>query len=107
MTLSSGNVVQGSFTIGGNSNLVSSAAASINGPVNVLYPPGAEGNGNGNPVELAFAGATNASYSVWASTNFFAWQWLGPATQGSPGQFEYYDTTFTNYPYRFYRISSP
>ncbi len=51
-TLNNGDVVQGSFTVGGSSNLVSSGAAAINGPVSVIYPPPSQGNSN--PVEAGF-----------------------------------------------------
>lgn len=105
MTLSSGNVLQGSFSVGSNSNLVSGAAGSLNGPISVLYPSG--GGSNANQIELNFTGYTNTSYSVWASTNLVNWQWEGPATQANPGQYEFFDQSSTNFPYRFYRITAP
>jgi autotransporter-associated beta strand protein len=105
LTLSSGNLIQGSFTVGSNSNLVSTAAGSLNGPINVLYP--AVNDFNGNQVELSFGGSTNASYSVWASTNLVNWQWQGTAIQADPGQYQFIDPSFTNSPYRFYRLSAP
>jgi beta-galactosidase len=105
MTLSSGNVVQGSFTVGSNSNLVSAAAGSLNGPINVLVSP--TGAFNGNQVELNFNADANTGYSVWSSTNLVAWQWDGTASQASPGQYEFFDQLTTNSPCRFYRITSP
>jgi hypothetical protein len=105
MTLNSGNVLQGSFSVGSNSNMVSSAAGSLNGPINVLFPAGS--GSNVNQIELNFSGNTNIGYSVWASTNLMNWQWEGTATQANPGQYEFFDQSVTNYPYRFYRITAP
>ncbi|HEV2454628.1 MAG TPA: glycoside hydrolase family 2 TIM barrel-domain containing protein, partial [Verrucomicrobiae bacterium] len=105
LTLSSGNVLQGSFTVGSNSNLVSAAAGSLNGPINVAVSPG--GGLNGNQLELNFSANANAGYSIWASTNLAAWVWDGAATQSGPGQFEFFDQLATNSPCRFYRITSP
>jgi autotransporter-associated beta strand protein len=105
MTLSSGSTVQGSFTVGSNSNLVSAAAGSLNGPINVLVSP--TGAFNGNQVELNFNANVNTSYSVWSSTNLVTWQWNGTASQASPGQYEFFDQLTTNSPCRFYRITSP
>jgi autotransporter-associated beta strand protein len=105
MTLSSGNVLQGSFSVGSNSNLVSAAAGSLNGPINVIVPAG--GGVNGNQIELNFSGYTNTSYSVWSSTNLVSWQWEGTATQGGPGQYQFLDLSETNFPCCFYRITAP
>jgi beta-galactosidase len=105
MTLGSGNVLQGSFTVGSNSNLVSSAAGSLNGPINVQVSP--TGDLNGNQVELNFNANANTGYSVWSSTNLVTWQWDGTATQGGAGQYEFFDQLATNSPVRFYRITSP
>ena len=105
MTLSSGNVLQGSFTVGSNSNLASTAAGSLNGPINVLTS--ASGALNGNQVELNFGGNANTGYSIWSSTNLVNWQWDGTATQAGLGQYEFFDQLATNSPCRFYRITSP
>ncbi|HEV2327516.1 MAG TPA: glycoside hydrolase family 2 TIM barrel-domain containing protein [Verrucomicrobiae bacterium] len=105
MTLSSGNVLQDSFTVGSNSNLVSAAAGSLNGPINVLVSP--TGGLNGHQVELNFNANASSGYSVWASTNLVTWQWDGTATQGGSGQYEFFDQLATNSPCRFYRITSP
>jgi hypothetical protein len=104
MTLSSGNVVQGSFSVGSNSNLVVNGTGSLTNAVQIFATTGGMGE---NPVELDFSGDTNASYSVWASTNFVNWVWEGTATETSPGQFQFFDPSATNLPYRFYRISTP
>lgn len=105
LTLSSGNMLQGSFTVGSNSNLVNSAAGSLNGPINVLFSPG--GGSNGNQVELTFNANANTGYSIWSSTNLVTWQWDGTAAQAGPGQYQFFDQLATNSPTRFYRITSP
>ena len=105
MTLSSGNVLQGSFTVGSNSNLVSAATGSLNGPINVSAS--ANGTLSGNQAELNFSGNANTGYSIWSSTNLVNWQWAGAATQASPGQYEFFDQFATNSPCRFYKITSP
>jgi hypothetical protein len=58
-----------------------------------------------------FAGNPNASYSVLATTNLTTplidWTVLGAATLISNDLFQYIDAHTTNYPQRFYRLSSP
>jgi hypothetical protein len=44
---------------------------------------------------------------VYASTDLKAWTWLGSASQPTPGQFLFNDSSSTNHPWRFYRIRSP
>ncbi|MGH7942867.1 MAG: hypothetical protein ACREFR_17550, partial [Limisphaerales bacterium] len=105
MTLSTGDVLQGSFTVGSNSNLVAAAAGSLDGPVNVLVSP--NGALEGNQVELNFSANANTGYSIWSSTNLVNWQWVGTAAQPGPGQYEFFDQLATNSPCRFYRITSP
>ncbi|MGH8025075.1 MAG: hypothetical protein ACRED1_15910, partial [Limisphaerales bacterium] len=105
MKLKSGAVLQGSFTVGSNSNLVSAAAGSLGGPMNVLVSP--NGNLDGNQVELSFSADANTGYSVWSSTNLVTWQWDGTASQSDPGQYDFFDQLATNSPCRFYRITSP
>ncbi len=56
---------------------------------------------------LNFSGLSNVAYSVWASTNLVNWSSLGAASQPTPGQFIYNDTSTTSWPQRFYRIRSP
>ena len=56
---------------------------------------------------LHFTGVTNGSYRVWGSTNLSAWQDLGPATQGTPGRFEFLDPGASNCLQRFYRVRKP
>ncbi len=56
---------------------------------------------------LTFSGSPNASYSLWASTNLTDWTNIGPATEASPGNYQFLDATTTNYPSRLYRVSGP
>src|SRR5262249_31660463 len=78
--------------------------------VSIVPPPLVQSalvtSGQAPAVALTFSGLSNASYSAWQST-LGAWTYLGRATQSAPGQFLYTDTSFTNAPMRFYRISSP
>ncbi|HSY17434.1 MAG TPA: LamG-like jellyroll fold domain-containing protein [Candidatus Acidoferrales bacterium] len=67
----------------------------------------ASGNFGGGNFGLNFSGSSNATYSVWASTNLTSWDWVGPATEAAPGHYQYLDATTTNYPQRFYRASAP
>jgi hypothetical protein len=54
-----------------------------------------------------FHGVTNASYRIWASTNLTTWSVLGSAVQTLPGELGFTDTTSTNWPWRFYRVTVP
>ncbi|HEV2696152.1 MAG TPA: LamG-like jellyroll fold domain-containing protein [Verrucomicrobiae bacterium] len=63
-------------------------------------------SGGGN-FDLNFSGSSNATYSVWASTNLSAWNLIGSTIESVPGQYQYLDVNTTNYPQRFYRISAP
>ena len=63
--------------------------------------------GNAASFNLNFSGDSNATYSVWASTNLFYWQYLGPATEPQPGLYQFTDSAATNFPQRFYRFSAP
>src|SRR5579859_5349853 len=56
---------------------------------------------------LNFGGSSNATYSVWSSTNLTQWQFMGTSAELGPGQYEFLDTTATDWPARFYRISAP
>jgi len=69
-----------------------------------LWNPDTSGTGS---FDLNFSGSTNATYSVWATTNLFDWTDLGTATEAPPGQYQFMDTTVTNWPERFYRLSAP
>ncbi|HEU5071061.1 MAG TPA: hypothetical protein VFV96_11715 [Verrucomicrobiae bacterium] len=58
-------------------------------------------------VSLSFAGLSNATYRVWASTNLVDWTWIARPSQPLPGQFLYSDASVTNRPLRFFRVTSP
>jgi hypothetical protein len=107
MTLSSGNIVQGSFTVGSMASVGvadSNAVSSINGISEAV-----SGSGNGSPFGLTFNALSNGNFSVWSSTNLSSgqWKWEGPAAAETPGRYQFFDPGWTNAPYRFYRISSP
>jgi hypothetical protein len=55
---------------------------------------------------LELTGASNATYSLWASSNFFTWINIGTATETSPGLYQFVDT-MTNWLQKFYRASAP
>jgi hypothetical protein len=73
-----------------------------------------------NPIKLGdgsfqfgFSNPSGPAYRVLASTGVAAplntWSNLGPANETPPGsgQFQFTDHQATNYPQRFYRVSSP
>ncbi len=62
---------------------------------------------NNSTFELNFNGASNATYSLWTSTNLVNWSRLGAANEISPGLYQLFDTTASNSPQRFYRASAP
>jgi hypothetical protein len=66
--------------------------------------------GNGN-VQFAFTNLSGPSYRVLASTNVAAplntWTSLGAPTESPAGTFNFTDTQATNYPLRFYRVTTP
>jgi alpha-tubulin suppressor-like RCC1 family protein len=68
------------------------------------WNPGSAGTGS---FDLNFSGDSNATYTVWASTNLLNWVNLGAAIESPPGQYQFMDTTATNWPQRFYRLSAP
>lgn len=88
-------------------------SAPANVTVNIILPSApvldlpASGVTNNQAFRLAFTGATNVAYRVWASTNLVNWELLGPATTSAPGQFLFLDLTATNWPQRFYRATAP
>jgi hypothetical protein len=65
------------------------------------------GNAGAESFDLNFTGDSNATYSVWASTNLVNWVSLGTAVESQPGQYGFMDTTVTNWPQQFYRLSAP
>jgi hypothetical protein len=56
---------------------------------------------------LNFTGSSNASYSVWSSTNLFNWVNIGTAAEITPGAYDFVDTNTTNTPQQFFRLSTP
>jgi len=56
---------------------------------------------------LGFQGSSNATYSIWGSTNLQVWNWLGPTIETLPGYYQYTDTSASNWPARFYRVTAP
>jgi hypothetical protein len=56
---------------------------------------------------LNFSGSSNATYSVWSSTNLFNRVDRGTAVEAEPGLYQFIDTAVTNSPQQFYRISAP
>ena len=67
----------------------------------------ATGTNGSQSFTLGFGGSSNATYSVWSSTNLTQWQFLGTPAEFSPGQYELFDVTATNWPVRFYRAGAP
>jgi predicted nucleotidyltransferase len=55
-------------------------------------------------VLLAFTGTSGYTQTVFASTNLEDWTAIGPATQISPGQFQFTDPGATNFTQRFYKV---
>ncbi len=56
---------------------------------------------------LNFTGASNATYSVWGSTNLVDWENLGTAGEAAPATYQFTDFGSTNFPQRFYRATAP
>jgi hypothetical protein len=57
-------------------------------------------------LQFSFTNTTALNYNVYASTNLFDWTSLGPATQTSPGIFQFTDTAAINFQRRFYQLRS-
>jgi hypothetical protein len=104
LSLASGNTLAGSFNVGSVAAGVTSsnAVASITG-----VSPGFSASAGGHEFTLTFNGLASTSYSLWVSTNLMNWVWDGPATEGTPGHYQFIDPGSTNAPRGFYRISSP
>ncbi|HTV40340.1 MAG TPA: LamG-like jellyroll fold domain-containing protein [Candidatus Sulfotelmatobacter sp.] len=56
---------------------------------------------------LNFTGSSNATYSVWSSTNLFNWMYIGTANETAPGSYDFVETSAANSPQQFFRLSSP
>ncbi len=88
-------------------SLSASVTINIELPIAPAIDLAASGVATDGGFQLAFTGATNAAYRVWASTNLMNWDLLGPASAPAPGEFLFLDTTATNWPQRFYRATAP
>jgi len=64
-------------------------------------------NSSNENFTLNFSGSSNATYSVWSSTNLFNWMDIGTAVEAQPGLYQFIDSSATNSPQRFYRLSAP
>jgi Protein of unknown function (DUF2961) len=101
------------FNFTANNGLIGSVPAHVSLNINLpLAPQLTNGswmtntNGGGSFM-LNFGGSSNATYSVWSSTNLLQWEYLGTPVEGSPGQYEFFDPAASNQPERFYRIGAP
>jgi hypothetical protein len=74
---------------------------------NLIWNSSNENNSSNDNFTLNFSGSSNATYSVWSSTNLFNWTDLGPATEAQPGLYQFIDSSVTNSPQGFYRLSAP
>jgi hypothetical protein len=63
-------------------------------------------SGSAGTFQASFSGDSNATYSVWASTNLVSWEKIGVASEVQPGEFEFMDAV-SNRPQRFYRAGAP
>jgi hypothetical protein len=62
-------------------------------------------------LDFSFINTPDASFTVWSTTNlalpFGQWVNLGPPTETPPGTYQFNDPQATNFPQRFYRVTSP
>jgi len=88
---------------------VAQVTVNITSPASPLFTSALWNQENpSSPVfELAFTGSANVAYGVWASTNLSHWDWIGPATETSSGNYSYSDAAAATWPQRFYRVSGP
>ena len=68
------------------------------------WNPSASGS---NTFTLNFSGSSNATYSIWASTDLASWQDIGTPVESPPGSYQFTDSMVTNWPQRFYSITAP
>jgi hypothetical protein len=71
-----------------------------------LTKPKWTGACSGRAFQFTFTGSSNTTYDVWASSDLSNWQWLGAATETSPGQYRFTDSV-VYLPHRFYRVGVP
>ena len=94
------------FTFTANDGEVDSSSATVK--VNMIDPPTISVSvPSMSSISLNFTARSNTAWRVWTSTNLTAWSVLGSAVQSPPGVFQYNDTSATNRPLRFYRVTSP
>jgi hypothetical protein len=76
-------------------------------PFRLMYPLALPGGA----FRFSFTNGAGVSFSVYGVTNVALplsnWAFLGALTDNPPGQFEFTDPQGSNYPQRFYRVSSP
>jgi alpha-tubulin suppressor-like RCC1 family protein/O-glycosyl hydrolase len=99
-----------SFNLVANDGLYDSVPGTV--AVDIGLPPAPQLtdsflNYTNSTFELNFTGASNATYSLWTSTNLVNWSRLGAANEISAGLYQLFDTTATNSSQRFYRASAP
>jgi hypothetical protein len=101
------------FNFTANNGFSGSTPAQVTANINLPLAPQLTnyfwmtGTNGSSSFVLNFGGSSNATYSVWSSTNLTQWQLMGTSAEPSPGQYEFFDMTATNWPERFYRISAP
>jgi len=65
----------------------------------------------GGAFQFSFTNNPGSTFTVWATINISLavtnWTALGPATEISPGQFQFTDAQAAGLPQRFYQVSSP
>jgi hypothetical protein len=64
-------------------------------------------SGGNQEFGLAFNALAHNSFSVWASSNFTTWSWLGAVSEPSAGQYQFFDPASNSAPCGFYRLSVP
>ncbi len=96
-----GLVWKNDLLVDGSIQVISTASIQINGAMIT----------SGGAFQLSFTNTPGTSFSVVASTNISLplsnWTSLGSVTETAPGQFQFTDSQTTNFPQRFYRITSP
>lgn len=61
----------------------------------------------GGAFQFSYTNNSAQTYSVHMSTDLVDWTMLGLATQTSPGEYQFIDSTTTGIPLRFYQLRSP
>jgi hypothetical protein len=90
----------------GIDNLTFSATGAASGPElgNLAFTPGAG-------FSFSFNSGAAGGFTVWSSTNlglpFSQWSNLGHPTETTPGVYQFTDGRATNFPARYYEVTSP